>query len=124
MSQPLDQPPPPGSLVLALAQALAPEAAGAFQPMRPGVEIRSLYDRGPEGPAAALLRYAPGASVPAHLHQGFEHVLILEGEQRDERGRYPAGTLVVNPPGSRHSVHSPTGCVALLIWERPVRFLP
>ena len=94
-----------------------------FAPFRPGVEIHRLYGDG-SGPSAALLRYAPGGSVPLHEHQGFEHVLVLDGSQEDERGRYPAGTLAVNPPGSRHSVRSPEGCVALLVWERPVRLLP
>jgi anti-sigma factor ChrR (cupin superfamily) len=94
-----------------------------FAPFRPGVEIHRLYGDG-SGPSAALLRYAPGGSVPPHEHEGFEHVLVLAGSQEDERGRYPAGTLAVNPPGSRHSVRSPEGCVALLVWERPVRLLP
>jgi anti-sigma factor ChrR (cupin superfamily) len=96
----------------------------AFGPFRPGVEIHRLHgDGGGGGPSAALLRYAPGGSVPLHEHAGFEHVLVLEGCQEDERGRYPAGALVVNPPGSRHSVRSAEGCVALLVWERPVRIV-
>lgn len=96
----------------------------AWQPFRPGVAIFRLYDCGDDGPAAALLRYEPGAGVPRHAHVGFEHVLVLAGAQEDERGRYAAGTAVINPPGSAHSVRSPEGCVALLIWERPVRFEP
>lgn len=94
-----------------------------FTPFRPGVEISQLYQNEASGASAAVLRYAPGASVPEHIHQGYEHVFILEGEQRDQRGSYPAGTLVVNPPGTRHTVTSPGGCVALLIWQNPVRFV-
>ncbi len=95
----------------------------AWQTFRPGVEIVPLYGgEGDEGPAAALLRYAPGASVPPHEHGGYEHVYVLAGAQEDERGRYPAGSFVVNPPGSAHAVRSPEGCLALLVWERPVRF--
>ena len=94
-----------------------------FGPFRPGVAIHRLYGDG-TGPSAAIPRYAPGGVVPLHEHEGFEHVLDLDGSQEDERGRYPAGTLAVNPPGSRHSVRSPEGCVALLVWERPVRLLP
>ena len=70
-----------------------------------------------------ILLYQPGASVPLHEHIGWEHVLVLEGEQADERGRYPAGTLLMNPPGSKHSVRSETGCAALLYWEKPVRII-
>lgn len=93
-----------------------------FDPFRRGVDIHWLYGQG-GGPAAALLRYVPGAAIPLHEHTGFEHVLVLDGAQEDEHGRYPAGSFVVNPPGSRHRVWSATGCVALLIWERPVRML-
>lgn len=94
-----------------------------FVPFRPGVEISQLYRNEASGASAALLRYAPGASVPEHVHEGYEHVLVLEGEQRDHRGSYPAGTLVVNPPGTRHAVSSAQGCIALLIWQSPVRFV-
>jgi anti-sigma factor ChrR (cupin superfamily) len=97
---------------------------GPWEPYRPGVDIRRLYQSEAGGPSAALLRYQPGASVPYHEHTGYEHVLVLQGAQRDERGLYAAGTLVVNPPGSAHGVHSDCGCVVLVIWERAVRFIP
>lgn len=91
-----------------------------FGPFREGVEICRLWQGPPE---IALLRYAPGASVPRHLHTGLETVIVLEGSQSDERGRYGAGTLVTNPEGSIHSVWSEDGCVVLIQWERPVRIL-
>jgi len=94
----------------------------AFAPFRDGVTIHRLYAV-EGGASAALLRYAPGASVPLHEHVGHEHVLVLDGSQDDEAGRLEAGDAAVNLPGSRHSVRSATGCVALLVWERPVRFL-
>ena len=94
-----------------------------FEPFRGGIEIHRLYGDGRDGPAAAILKYAPGAAAPLHEHTGYEHILMLEGEQEDEHGTYGAGALVINEPGSRHSVWSPDGCVALLIWEKPVRFV-
>jgi anti-sigma factor ChrR (cupin superfamily) len=93
-----------------------------FTEFRPGISIHRIYGDGTTA-AAALLWYEPGASAPLHEHTGYEHILVLEGEQEDERGIYSTGTFAVNPPGSRHTVTSPTGCVALLIWEKPVRFL-
>jgi anti-sigma factor ChrR (cupin superfamily) len=45
----------------------------------------------------------------------------LDGEQSDEYGRYTAGTLVVNRPGSSHRLASEEGCVVLIVWERGVR---
>lgn len=118
-----------------------------FEPMRPGIEIHRLYGglgqgrdsdgavmaqagksgpsndgAGKDEPAAAVLRYAPGASLPYHVHPGHEHIYILDGAQVDERGVYGPGTLVVNPPGSGHSVSSPRGCLVLVFWERPVEY--
>ena len=42
----------------------------------------------------------------------------------DERGTYNKGDFMVNPPGSQHlGLHSPVGCICLLIWQAPVCFL-
>ncbi len=68
------------------------------------------------------MRYQRGAEVPLHAHDGHELIAVLSGAQEDERGRYPAGSLVVNPPGSKHSVRAEAGCVVLVVWERPVVF--
>jgi anti-sigma factor ChrR (cupin superfamily) len=94
-----------------------------WQPFRPGVEMYPLYRDDASCASAALLRYAPGAQVPAHLHTGFEHIVVLAGAQRDERGTYGPGTLVINPPDSQHSVASDDGCIVLIVWQRPVQML-
>lgn len=108
-----------------LAQALDPALLETLDwtPLRPGVDIAHLY-RAAEGAfTAACLRYQPGARVPEHEHTGHELILVLDGAQSDVQGHYPAGSLIVNPPGSRHSVWSDEGCRVLIVWERPVRFL-
>lgn len=94
-----------------------------FEAKFPGVAIAVLYRDETTGSSAALLRYEPGGRVPQHRHMGFEHIYVLEGVQVDERGEYPAGTLVINPPGTEHSVISRTGCLVLAIWQRPVQFV-
>jgi anti-sigma factor ChrR (cupin superfamily) len=91
-----------------------------WQPFHPGIEIYPLYEPQNDGSQAALLRYRPGASVPRHRHPGFEHIFILSGQQTDENGSHAAGSLVINAPGSCHSVVSETGCIVLAIWEKPV----
>jgi len=115
-------PPEPPSLVLTdlLAKASAP-AALSFRPLRPGVEMHRLWGDPPEAAGAALLRYAPGASIPKHDHRGYEQILVLSGSQSDERGHYPAGTLVVNAPGTSHAVHSAEGCLVLIVWQQGVQ---
>ncbi|MDF3070205.1 MAG: hypothetical protein K0R38_5806 [Polyangiaceae bacterium] len=93
-----------------------------FQELRPGVDIHVLHEA-PDGARAAVLRYRPGAVVPSHRHEGYEYIYVLEGEQSDERGTYPAGTFVINEPGVAHQVSSQKGCVVLILWMRPVVFL-
>jgi anti-sigma factor ChrR (cupin superfamily) len=113
-----------GRWVLAdlLAQTGTPEFT--WLPFRAGVDEHRLYGSGDgPGPIASILRYAPGASVPYHRHEGYEHIYVLSGSQRDERGTYRAGTLVINPPGIAHDVVSDDGCTVLIIWERPVTFI-
>jgi len=95
----------------------------AWEPFREGVQIARLYGGEPGAPSAALLRYAPGASVPRHVHHGLEHIVVLEGAQEDDHGRYAAGTLLVHRAGTSHRVASREGCVVLAIWERPVELL-
>lgn len=82
---------------------------------------------------------------PFHYEFGFDHVALvcidmqrdfcqpggfaeslgndISNLQFDEEGTYPAGSFVVNPPGTRHSPGSREGCVALLICEKGVRFV-
>ena len=94
-----------------------------FEPLRPGVELARLYEDLATGASAAVLRYAPGGRVPKHRHDGYEHILVLDGEQSDENGSYAAGAFLINAPGSVHSVWSDAGCVALLIWQKTITFL-
>ena len=89
---------------------------------RAGVQMHALWGD-PSGAYAVLLRYEAGAGVPRHVHEGVEHVHVLLGSQRDDRGVHVAGSHVVNLPGSVHTVDSPEGCVVLVVWERPNRFV-
>ena len=93
-----------------------------WQPYLPGIEIHRIHGDDGGGASAILLRYQPGARAPHHTHPGYEHIYVLSGEQADERGVYGTGTFVVNPPGSRHDVHSDAGCIVLVVKEQPVVF--
>lgn len=61
-----------------------------------------------------MLKYAPESRVPRHRHIGLESIVVLDGMQRDENGDYVSGTIVLNPPGSEHSVWTAQGCVVLI----------
>jgi anti-sigma factor ChrR (cupin superfamily) len=96
----------------------------AYEPFRTGVDICWLEKGATDNdPSLALLRYAPGASVPRHRHPALETIMVLEGSQSDEAGEYGTGDVVLNPAGSVHSVRSAGGCVVLIHWTRPVEVL-
>lgn len=78
----------------------------------PGVQRRLLHRLGGEQAlATSLVRYQPGSVFSAHVHDAGEEFLVLEGVFEDEHGRYPAGSYVRNPPGSRHCPRSSGGCL-------------
>lgn len=68
--------------------------------------------------ATTLVRYAPKSRFSAHTHGGGEEFLVLEGVFQDEHGDYPAGSYVRNPPTSRHTPASQTGCTLFVkLWQ-------
>jgi hypothetical protein len=91
------------------------------------IEVERLYTNdqiGPTGGEAYIARFNPGSYADLHEHLGFEVTLVLDGELHNDNGdRYPAGTLVIELPGSAHQVSSPTGCVALVIRDRATKLL-
>jgi anti-sigma factor ChrR (cupin superfamily) len=79
---------------------------------QPGVWRRLLERAGAESErATSIVRFDPGSSFPSHEHPLGEEIFVLEGMLSDESGRYPAGTYLLNPPGSRHAPASASGCV-------------
>lgn len=92
----------------------------AFEHFRDGIGVHWLLKGGPLEPSVAVLRYAPGAGVPRHRHAGLETIVVLDGVQSDENGDYAAGTVVLNPVGTVHSVWTEKGCVVLIQWDLPV----
>ncbi|MDX1589717.1 MAG: cupin domain-containing protein [Oleiphilaceae bacterium] len=84
-----------------------------------GVHRRPLDRVGDEvARATSLVRYAPQSHFSPHVHHGGEEFLVLEGTFQDEEGDYPAGCYVRNPPGSRHTPGSESGCVIFVkLWQ-------
>jgi hypothetical protein len=85
----------------------------------PGVHRRMLDRIGDEvARATSIVRYAPGSHFSAHVHGGGEEFLVLDGIFQDENGDYPAGTYVRNPPTSRHTPGSSSGCTIFVkLWQ-------
>jgi anti-sigma factor ChrR (cupin superfamily) len=100
------------TLVHAAAQDWVPSPAK-------GVERRRLFRIGDEkARATSIVRYAPGSRFARHGHPGGEEFLVLEGTFQDERGDYPAGSYIRNPPGSAHAPGSDAGCTIFVkLWQ-------
>ena len=76
-----------------------------------GVERRMLDREGGEvARATSVVRYQPGSAFKSHTHDLGEEILVLEGVFSDETGDFPAGSYIMNPPGSAHAPFSKTGC--------------
>ena len=77
----------------------------------PGVQRRMLDRIGDEqAKATSIVRYEPNTRFVAHRHDLGEEILVLDGVLSDEYGDYPAGTYLMNPPGSSHAPYSESGC--------------
>lgn len=81
---------------------------------------RRMFDRiGDEvARATTIVRYAPNSHFSPHVHTGGEEFIVLEGVFQDEHGDFTAGTYVRNPPTSKHTPGSDTGCVIFVkLWQ-------
>lgn len=85
----------------------------------PGVSRHMLDRIGDEvARATTIVRYDPNSRFPAHVHGGGEEFIVLEGVFQDELGDYPAGYYVRNPPQSRHTPGSDSGCLLFVkLWQ-------
>ncbi|MEU5833104.1 cupin domain-containing protein [Streptomyces diacarni] len=84
----------------------------------PGVSARVVSWTSPADgsdalPREAYVRFAPGSGYtePDHHGDSSEILVVVEGELRDEGGRYPAGSRVRGARGSTHQPHSEQGCL-------------
>jgi len=84
-----------------------------------GVDRRMLDRIGEEvARATSIVRYAPNSHFSPHTHGGGEEFLVLEGVFQDEHGDFPVGSYIRNPPETRHTPRSATGCVIFVkLWQ-------
>ena len=87
-----------------------------------GVDMKMLMEDKDTGLMTALVRFAPGATLPDHEHVELEQTFVLEGSLEDHEGVATKGNYVWRPAGSRHDAHAPNGCIALSFFLRPNKF--
>lgn len=88
----------------------------------PGIEIKILMQDETTGMMTSLTRMAPGAELPDHMHVGIEQSYVLEGSLVDHEGTCTAGNFVWRKAGSRHTAHTPDGCLVLGFFQKPNKF--
>lgn len=81
----------------------------------PGVKTKRLFFDRTTGNMTVLVKVGPGAEYPRHVHAGFEHLYVLEGELSFEDHTLRAGDFEVMGAESRHShAVSKEGCTVLI----------
>lgn len=107
----LESEPPPGTHTLRHDE-------GTWHTVLPGVEKKQLHVDARQGMESFLLRLAPGAVLPQHVHQQTEQCLVLEGEIHVGGHRCFAGDFHVAPEGVNHpAIASETGALLYLHGE-------
>ncbi len=85
---------------------------------RDGVDMVPLFGSDPDGAAALLVRFRPGAHGDFHLHLAAELMFVLDGVLEDDKGGYfEKGSVIVEGPGSIHQALSRQGCTLLAMRE-------
>lgn len=94
-------------------------SAADWQSFSDGIEMLPL--RSEAGANRVLLRLAPGAGYPVHVHEVAEEVFVIEGVYEDLGQQYGPGAYLRYPPGSAHDARSSTGCTFLVINAKGAR---
>jgi anti-sigma factor ChrR (cupin superfamily) len=129
VSWPTDVLRPPRSLQARLAHRIAAETgkepvlppAGQWsepewEAVAPGIDCKLLATDGARHRVSMLVRLAPGASYPAHIHAGAEELHLLDGELWIDARKLVPGDYNYGAPGAGDErVWSETGCTCVLI---------
>ena len=84
----------------------------------PAIKMRVLYHDPATDRLTVIVRLAPGARIPFHVHEDVEQTFVLEGAFEDDEGRCTAGNYVYRPAGSRHSPVAPDGATILVYFNK------
>ena len=83
-----------------------------------GFHIKPLYEDKASGQRTWLMRVEPGAVAPAHAHEEFEQIYVIEGSFYDDENTYRAGDFAIRAPGVMHTGGSETGAIVMLVYSR------
>lgn len=84
-----------------------------WKPVATDVQGRFLWADETTGRRALLIRFAAGAALDRHVHDGDEIMYVLEGAVGDDHGTVETGQAGYRPPGCVHTVRSAAGATAV-----------
>ena len=87
-----------------------------WEQVAPGIECKLLATDTERQRVSMLVRLAPGASYPGHIHAGVEELHLLDGELWiDKRRLFPGDYYDAAPETGDDIVWSETGCTCVLM---------
>ncbi len=94
--------------------------AGRWDVVMPGIERKALGGAPGDRVRSFLLRLAPGARLPAHVHATAEHLMVVAGSVEQDGRVVRSGDYVYSPVGSRHAdAVTAWGCTVLVVQVVP-----
>ncbi|HXH83682.1 MAG TPA: cupin domain-containing protein [Candidatus Tectomicrobia bacterium] len=99
-----------------LVPAPRPSPQPGWEEVAPGISCRLLATDPERNVVTMLVRLAPGAEYPPHIHAGIEELHMLEGELVVNDRTLQPGDYIRSEAGTEdHRVWSRTGCTGVLI---------
>ncbi len=86
----------------------------------PGVD-RSLFRNNEMGGRASVVRLAPGARTPRHVHHGSEEVVVLHGTVRIGGVELTSGDYLFTSPGEEHDVVAVSDAVIFVSSQKSIQ---
>ena len=88
----------------------------AWQPLAPGIFLKTLYQDAARNYHTSLVRMEAGAHYPSHSHAEIEELFMLSGDLHLEGQRMRPGDYCRGDAGSAHGeTFTDTGCLFLLM---------
>lgn len=89
---------------------------GEWKEIMAGISIKQLFVDEKNDTVTSLFKFAPGASLPVHQHEGIEQCLVLEGDFQLNGEIFTPGDFTCALPGSvHHTAHTENGALVLIV---------
>jgi quercetin dioxygenase-like cupin family protein len=94
------------------------------EPGMSGVFVKALrFDEETRRSPTILLKFAAGATYPAHNHPGGEEIFVIEGDIKLGKDHLYTGDYLYTAANGKHAVRSENGCIVLVNVPQQVEVL-